>query len=130
MTLLALNEPETALVALEDWQDDETRAQGMALAMFDLGRLEESADYMDRLLKEWPQEYYIIAEGYAWMGDADAAFEALEKYVADTPHEFWGVFQRTLYRRIHSDPRWQAMLEKYGVTPQQLAEIPFKIKTP
>jgi TolB-like protein/Tfp pilus assembly protein PilF len=54
-----------------------------------------------------------LARVYAWRGETDLAFEALEQAVAKG--EAWGPLPNSVWLEpLHSDPRWPAFLEKAG----------------
>src|SRR5688500_7194661 len=71
-----------------------------------------------------------IAAVYAWTGEADAAFEWLEK--STPPNRLDAIFylREPTFAKLHTDPRWHAYLERLGLAPEQLAAIKFKIKLP
>ena len=85
---------------------DGLRLQGTALALHNLGRQDEADGALAALIAIqdmgdyeaiWP---YLIATAYAWFGDADKAFEYLEKQ-----RETWSGFLRVeahspLYQKI------------------------------
>ena len=63
------------------------------------------------------------------MGDADRAFEWLQKSVEE---EEEGGFNPAdpLLQPLHNDPRWLPLLEGMGKSPKQLAAIKFEVKLP
>jgi len=63
----------------------------------------------------------------AFCGDADKAFEWLDKAVAYQDPGLSEIVTETLFDKIHSDPRWLAFLRKLGTAPDQLAKIEFKM---
>jgi len=111
--------------------DEEYRVKGTALALWELGRQEEFeaafADLRERWGEQWPSE---VAHVYAWIGDADAAFEWLDKAVAQNEDGLLTQFNRHWYDPVHDDPRWAAFLEETGTSPEQLAAIEFEVRLP
>ena len=100
-----------------------------AMALHDLGRQAEfEAAFAElREAKDHPEE---IARVYAWTGEADAAFEWLEK---STPPNKIGAsyyLRDPTFAKLHTDPRWHALLQRLGLAPEQLAAIEFKVKLP
>lgn len=72
----------------------------------------------------------IIAQHYAWMGDSDKAFEWLNKHDRENT---WGIrdhLTRPWYRKLHDDPRWQALLEEYQMTAADFEAIDLTIRMP
>jgi len=129
--LLMKGEPEAALAAFAEETDEEYRIKGTALALYELGR---QAEYESALLElrerwgeQWPSE---IAHVYAWTGDADAAFEWLDRAVAQNEPGLNEQFQAEFYAPIHDDLRWQAFREQTGTSEEQLAAIDFEVTLP
>ena len=77
----------------------------------------------------------MVARVYAWMGDADSAFEWLDRYQVEHPElgpvigNFWELLSVEL-KGLHDDPRWQSHLRKLGIAPEQLAAFVFDIPLP
>ena len=86
-----------------------------AFAHYDLGHIADSdaalADLMGR-----GDHAVQIAIAYAYRGEADKAFEWLERGYEN--HDDWliEVRQQYILRSLSSDPRWDALLEKMGLT--------------
>jgi hypothetical protein len=74
--------------------------------------------------KEWPSN---IAYVYAFCGDADKAFEWLDKAVTYHDTGLIQIVEDNLFDKIHSDPRWLPFLRKIGKGPDQLAKIELKV---
>ena len=129
--LLMKGEPEAALAAFAEETDEEYRVKGTALALYELGRQAEyeSAflELRERWGEQWPSE---IAHVYAWTGDADAAFEWLDRAVAQNEPGLNEQFQSEFYAPVHDDPRWQAFREQTGTSEEQLAAIEFEVTLP
>ncbi len=108
------------------------RLHGMALALHDLGRAEESAARLQDLHdidgdEVWPHGY---ARAYAWLGNADEAFRYLRLTAEIAPPALQGAAINPLYRKLHGDPRWLPILREIGGTPEQLAAIEFEVTLP
>ena len=121
--------PEQALAFFSMEEDEEWRVKGTALASYDLGRITEYeqsfAELRERWGKRWPIE---IAHVYAWIGDTDEVFFWLEKELE--VNGLSGVMVDNFFTSLHDDPRWQPLLEKGGVSADQLAAIEFKVTIP
>ncbi len=130
--LFMKGEPEAALASFaQEEADPEYRVKGMALALYELGRIPEFeaafAELREGWGERWPSE---IAHVYAWIGDADAAFEWLDRAVAQNEDGLSQQFDNHLYRKLHGDPRWDDFLERTGTSPAQLAAIEFDVRLP
>ena len=74
--------------------------------------------------EQWPSE---VAHVYAWVGDADAAFEWLDRAVAQNEDGLTQQFPQPFFIPIHDDPRWQTFREQTGTSAAQLSAIEFKV---
>ncbi len=121
--------PEQALAFFSLEEDEEWRVKGTALASYDLGRLTEYEKAFAELRERWGERWPIeIAHVYAWIGDADEVFYWLEKELE--VNGLSGVMVDNFFTSLHDDPRWQPLLEKGGVSADQLAAIEFKVTLP
>lgn len=122
--LLLKGDPEAALDAFEKAED----LQGIAMALHDLGRQEEFEAALGKLHEKSdsvsPSE---TANVYAWIGDADRAFEYLDKGYRSDRASLSRVVHYPIFRSLYDDPRWQMLLQKLGMSDEQLAAIDFKL---
>jgi TolB-like protein/Tfp pilus assembly protein PilF len=73
---------------------------------------------------------YNIAYVYAFRGEADKAFEWLDKAIEYGDTGIGEIVTENLFDKIHADPRWLPFLRKIGKAPEQLAKIEFKVTLP
>ena len=66
----------------------------------------------------------------AGRGEADRAFEWLDKAVLYNDPGLSDVAVTLEFANIHADPRWLPFLESVGKSPAQLAAIEFKVTPP
>ncbi|MDH3401828.1 MAG: hypothetical protein OEM03_12795, partial [Chromatiales bacterium] len=85
------------------------------------------AELRDRWGAQWPSE---IAHVYAWVGEADAAFEWLDKAVEKNEDGLREQFDNVYFISLHDDPRWADFRERTGSSQAQLEKIKFKVKLP
>jgi TolB-like protein len=120
-----------ALEAFSKEGDEEYRVKGEALALYALGRQQEYARKLDELIirwgDQWPSE---VAHVYAFTGEADAAFQWLDRSVEQQEDGLTEQFTQPYYRAVHDDPRWGKFLDRVGSTPEQLDAIEFDITLP
>jgi hypothetical protein len=67
---------------------------------------------------------------YAYRGEADKAFEWLDKAIEYKDSGLGEIVPEILFAKIRSDPRWLPFLGKLGKAPDQLAKIQFKVTLP
>ena len=127
---LLMGKPESALENFEQEQDDEWRLKGRALAFYALGLDEEANSALTQLITDWGDEWPSeIAQVYSYRHDLDNAFRWLAKEQEEEGG--WGEGRlNPLYENLYTDPRWQELLEKMGVSDRQLAEIDFEVDVP
>jgi hypothetical protein len=71
-----------------------------------------------------------IATVLAYRGEADRAFEWLNKAIQHHDPTLGSIAVNALFANIHSDPRWLPFLRKNGMAPEQLAAIKFDVTLP
>ena len=104
---------------------------GLPMAYHALGRKAESDAALAALIAKYEKDWsYNIAYVYAFRGEADKAFEWLDKAVAYQDPGLTDIVVENLFDKIHSDPRWLPFLRKLGRAPEQLAKIQFKVTLP
>ena len=128
-SLLRMGQPEPALAAFEQESDDEWRVKGTALAFYELERSDAFQEKFAELRARWEDRWPIeIAHVYAWIGELDEVFPLLEKELG--VNGLSGVMVDPFFIDLHDDPRWQPLLEKGGVSEEQLKAIDFKVELP
>ena len=111
----------------ENWQS----VSYLAMALYSAGRIEESDVWMAKMVETYADRRpFEIAAAFAWRGDADEAFEWLERSLVKDRADALFTIQSPEFRPIHDDPRWDEFLRKIGRHPNQLAEIRFDPKIP
>lgn len=97
-----------------------------------LGMTEEFDALLPRFLEFHAVDGYelIIAQHYAWMGEKDKAFEWLDKHDREMTWNIRDHLTRPWYRKLHDDPRWQALLEEYQMTRADFEAIDLTIRMP
>jgi serine/threonine-protein kinase len=98
-------------------------ALGRAYAI--AGRRVEAQKLLDELLQSAAQRYVSpasIASIYLGLGEADAGFEWLEKAVDARDGLIFGLRVNPLYDDLRSDPRYDVLLRKLGLTDTKEAE--------
>ena len=58
---------------------------------------------------------YAIARVYGYRGDVDKTFEWLNKHIENNDSYPIFILTETAFHSIHSDPRWELLLEKLGL---------------
>ena len=132
VALLFKGEAEAALELIAMKEDDEEyRVKGMAVALHALGRQEEYEAKLAVLIEQWGNDWPSeVAHVYAYTGDADAAFQWLDKAIEQNEDGLSEQFLQPFYRPLHDDPRWTVFLELVGSKPEQLSAIKFEVTLP
>jgi adenylate cyclase len=129
--LLLKGDAQGALAEIEQETSEVWKMIGLPLAYHALGRKADSDGALAALIavaeKDGP---YNIAYVYAYRGEADKAFEWLDKAVEYGDGGLGEIVTETLFDKIRADPRWLPFLRKVGKDPETLAKIEFKVTLP
>lgn len=128
IALLLKGDASGALTEIEQEKIEAYRMIALPMAYHALGRAADSDAALGALIAKYEKDYsFNIAYVYAFCGNADKAFEWLEKAVEYHDAGLSEIVQENLFQKIHSDPRWVPFLRKLGKAPEQLARIEFKM---
>ncbi len=129
--LLLKGEPESALAAMQKEAFEAYRLIGLVTAHHALGQAAASDAALAELIEKYEKEWaYNIAYVLAFRGEADRAFEWLNKAVAYNDPGLADIATHPLFANIQFDPRWLPFLESIGRSPEQLAVIEFNVTLP
>jgi TolB-like protein/Flp pilus assembly protein TadD len=129
--LLQKGDAQGALVEIEQETSEIWKMIGLPMAYHALGRKADSDAALAALIAKYEKDAPCnIASVYAYRGEADKAFEWLDKGVEYGDGGLAEIVTETLFDKIHADPRWLAFLRKLGKAPEQLAKIEFKVTLP
>jgi TolB-like protein/tetratricopeptide (TPR) repeat protein len=127
-TLILKGDAPAALAEIEQEKPGNWRMIGLPMAYCALERKAEATAALEALITKTEKDSaYNIAYVYAFCGDADKAFEWLDKALAYQDGGLGVILPENLFDKIHSDPRWLPFLRKLGKAPDQLARIEFKV---
>ena len=102
-----------ALAEAEKEQDPAFRVFGLALSYHALGRRNDSDASLAELIGKYATEAsYQVAEVYAFRGQADRAFEWLDRAYAEKDSGVADMLTDPLLKNIRSDPRFKALATK------------------
>jgi len=126
--LMQKGDATAALAEIEQEKSEFWRMIGLPMAYRALGRKANADAAVDALIAKYEKDApYNIAYVYAFCGNADKAFEWLDKAVTYQDGGLAEIVTENLFDKIHSDPRWLPFLRKIGRAPDQLAKIEFKM---
>lgn len=129
--LLLKGDAAGALSEFEKETSEIWRMTGLPMAYYALGRTADSDAALAALVKKYQTEWaFNIAYVYAYRGEADKAFEWLDRAVQNDDTSLPTIHFEIFFAKIHSDPRWLPFLHRIGVAPDQLAKIEFKMTLP
>jgi serine/threonine protein kinase/tetratricopeptide (TPR) repeat protein len=91
------------------------RLTALALVYFRMGRRDEADQALAELeAKHAVDAPYQISAVHAERGDVDAAFRWLERALAEKDAGVAQAKAERVYRPLHGDPRWSALMKKLG----------------
>jgi TolB-like protein/cytochrome c-type biogenesis protein CcmH/NrfG len=106
-----------ALAAFQRSSNPLFGGMGVALVEYELGHRDASDHALDQILSQPYAEAasYQIAQVYAWRGEADSAFEWLERAVQHRDAGLGYLKYDPFLRKVRSDPRYGALLRKLNL---------------
>jgi TolB-like protein/Tfp pilus assembly protein PilF/DNA-binding XRE family transcriptional regulator len=112
---LEQQQPDDALAAFERETVPALRLLGRVMALHELGRHAERDAALSELIAVGADDGALqVAEAYAWLGDADNAFDWLERAWRQRDSGLAQLQSWPLLRNLHDDPRWLPFLERMG----------------
>jgi TolB-like protein/DNA-binding winged helix-turn-helix (wHTH) protein len=93
------------------------RLQGVALAEFSLGHIQESNQALDELIaQDAGNAAFQIADVYAWRGERDRAFDWFQRALKQRDGGFAIIRYDPLLKSLRSDPRFSALLKQLKIS--------------
>jgi TolB-like protein/class 3 adenylate cyclase len=128
VAMLLKGDAPAALAEIEQEKREAWRLLGLPMVYHALGRKTDSDAALATLIAKFEKDApYNIAYVYAFRGEADKAFEWLDRAVQYKDPGLSEIVAENLFDNIHSDPRWLPFLRMLGKAPDQLAKIEFKV---
>jgi TolB-like protein/tetratricopeptide (TPR) repeat protein len=112
--LLLRGNAQAALAEFEAETNPDWRAFGLPLGYYSANRKADADAALNKLLARAEDSEFQIAEAYAWFGNADKAFEFLNKAVTSDPGIIW-IRYDPLLDKLQGDPRYQAILKRINL---------------
>jgi TolB-like protein/tetratricopeptide (TPR) repeat protein len=112
-SLLVTGQATEALAMAEASKATWIRYLGVAMAQHDLGHARESRAALEALIATHAEDAaFQVAEGYAWRGEKEKAFEWLERARLQADTGFGWIKVDPLLAKLRGDPRFPALLRK------------------
>jgi len=116
LVLLAQGRGEEALAEVLREPEEWARLWASAVIHHAAGRREESEAALQALIAKYQVEAASqVAEVYAMRGQADRAFDWLERAYVQRDSGLAEMKPDPFFRSLHADPRWSAFLRKMGL---------------
>ncbi len=129
--LLLKGEFKQALAEMQQEPFEPFRLFGEAMAYHSLGQKARSDAALAQIVAKYDKDAaYNIAYVEAWRGNTDQAFMWLDKAVEYKDSGLPMLAIEPLFKSLHNDPRWAALLQRLGKSPEQLVRIEFKVNLP
>jgi tetratricopeptide (TPR) repeat protein len=93
---------------------------GLAITYAEMGRRSDAERVLGEVKTFAATHYFAgeeIASIYVALGDNDAAFQWLERAYQEHSGSLHGIVARPIFRPLHSDPRFAALLKRIGLDP-------------
>jgi len=129
VALMLAGHPNEAVAALQKEAREDWRLAGLTMAYAAANNDHETV--LAELLRKYSGNMtYNIGYVYAYLGDADSAFEWLERALEVEDPGLGEILSQPLLANLKEDPRWLPLLEKLGRAPDQLSEIQLSVTIP
>jgi TolB-like protein/lipoprotein NlpI len=126
-----LGDPEAALAETMQEPHEPYRLLGLSRIHNSMGHAAESDSALQELIDTYSDGWaYNIAYTYANRGEADSAFEWLDRAIENRDAGLAQLGSTGVFGNVEHDPRWRPLLESLGMTPEQLAAIEFEVELP
>jgi len=119
IVLLERGGPDSALAEIQQEADEPNRLFGLTVAYSRLGRRADSDHALAELAAKYPNARCLIASAHARRGEADQAFEWLERAYRHRDSGILGLKGDWGFQALSRDPRYEAMLRKLRLTEQR-----------
>jgi len=127
---LLKGEVDAALAEIQLEPHDVIRNVGLSLVYATTGKREESHRLLEETGREHPEFALVIATGYARLGETDRSFEWLERGLRERDGAVADARVDPFLKPLRTDPRWQPLLGKVGVSDEQIKALDFNIEVP
>jgi TolB-like protein/DNA-binding winged helix-turn-helix (wHTH) protein/Tfp pilus assembly protein PilF len=107
--------PQDALPEIELIRYATVRAYLYPIAYYALGRKKESDTALSKLVANYPESTYAIAQVYAFRNQSGEAFEWLDRAYAQRNTGLISTKVNPLLKSLHKDPRFAAFLKKLNL---------------
>lgn len=115
LVLLDRGEPAAALAEVRQELDPALRLMGLAIVYEALHERASSDAALAELVERFPEHAYEIAQVHARRGDADGAFQWLERAFTGRDSGLLWLKVSMVLRPIRNDPRYEALLRRMGL---------------
>ena len=116
--LILKGDPEAGLKEIEKESSVIWKGYGLALAYQALGRESEAQEALESFIRDFGAVgAYQVGEIHAFAGNIDQSFEWLERAYSQRDGGMTALLSDQLLNNLHTDPRWEPLLDKMGLLP-------------
>ena len=116
--LILKGDPEAGLREIEKESSVVWKGYGLALAYQALGRESEAQEALESFIRDYGAVgAYQVGEIHAFAGNIDQSFEWLERAYSQRDGGLTSLLSDQLLNNLHTDPRWEPLLDKMGLLP-------------
>jgi TolB-like protein/Tfp pilus assembly protein PilF len=128
--LLLDGQYDAALETAAKEKQSQPRLSVMVMALDKLGRHDEAQIVFEQMAHDEGVDRNWHAEIYLRRGDRDKAFEILQDMSVEDNEITWETLENPALKPLHSDPRWQALVEKVSLISVKPTHIILNVPTP
>ncbi|MEP0200803.1 MAG: hypothetical protein ABJ084_00025 [Halioglobus sp.] len=130
LALLMDGQHDSALDTAAKESLDEFRLPVTSVALQGLGREEESQQVLQEMTTNERITPLVFALVYSMRGDVDLAFHTLSSMSIEAGELDWRVTEDILLTPLHSDPRWQSLVDRVNLKSPRPDHILLEVPVP
>ena len=128
--LLFSGDLDGALAEMQREPHDIMRRLGLAFVYAAQGKREAARQLLEEVGREHPDFASPVAGGYARLGMNDEAFEWLDRALQERDGGVLEVRAGPLFQPLRRDPRYGPLLQRIGLSDEQVAALDFDVELP
>jgi len=122
---LLVEQPEAAIQAIEQSTSGFLTSTVRTMAYHSMGEEEEADEQLKLFIEQYSDtQAFYIGVVYAWRNEIEIAFDWLNR-AFDERQQLRGINTDPFLNNLHDDPRWEPLLNRIGMSAEQLSAIDF-----
>jgi len=122
---LLVEQPEAAIQAIDRSSSGYLTSVVRTMAYHSMGKEEQAEEQLEHLIEQYSDnQAFYIGTVYAWRNEIETAFDWFDR-AFDERQQLHGINTDPFLSNLHDDPRWEPLLNRIGMSAEQLSAIDF-----